>query len=77
VLVQSPVRHVGRRAFYQVGTQWVESTFNEKKQTTRKIKLYSEEYYELLRQHPELAECFALGQEVVVVANNQAYLTME
>lgn len=71
--VQAPVRHVGRRAFYQVGAQWVESTFNEKKQQTHPVKLYSEEYYELLRQHPDLAECFALGEDVTVVLGEAAY----
>lgn len=74
--VQSAVRHVGRRAFYQIGSQWVESAYDAGRQKTQDVKLFSDEYFALLRNHPDLAECFALGEEVVVVAGGTAYQTV-
>jgi hypothetical protein len=43
---------------------------------THKIELFSEDYFKLVRTHPELAKCFALGERVVVVIDNIAYETI-
>lgn len=76
--VHSPgpmVKRVGSRTFYRIDERWIDGKYDEKEQTT-KVELYSEEYFGLIRKHPELAKCFALGERVVVVLDGKAYETV-
>ena len=69
------LRHVGTRTFYWLGDKWVDGDF-DKDTETKKVELFSEEYFELIRKHPELAKCFALGERVIVVISDTAYETV-
>lgn len=69
------IRAVGNRTFYKVGDSWVDSAY-DKKVETRKIVAFSEEYFDLLTKHKELAKCFALGERVIVVVDGTAYETV-
>jgi len=74
------MRIVGAKTFYRDGERWVDSvhaTAKKPKPQTVKIKLYSDEYFELTRKHPEAAKYLALGPRVVVVLDGKAYETVE
>jgi len=72
---EKSIKRVGSRTFYRVGERWVDSSYKEKAET-RKIELFSEDYFKLVRAHPELAKCFALGERVVVVIDGTTYETV-
>jgi len=69
------VQRVDARTFYRVDERWIDAAY-EKDSETRRIELFSAEYFELIRKHPELAKVFALGERVVVVLNGVAYETV-
>ncbi|MFQ5413944.1 MAG: VIT domain-containing protein [Phycisphaerae bacterium] len=71
-----PVQRVGTRTFYRVQDRWVDAAY-DKNDKTSKVELFSEAYFDLVRQHPELAKCFALGDRVVVMLDGIAYETVE
>ena len=66
------VKRVGTRTFYRIENRWVDASY-DRNTTTRKVEPFSTEYFELLRKHPRLAKCFALGERVVVVIDGVAY----
>jgi Ca-activated chloride channel family protein len=68
---QAAVRHIGKRLFYHIEGQWVDSAY-KKDMKTRRIEFASKEYFKLLDDHPELTDCLALGQRVVVVLDGEA-----
>ena len=72
---ESRVSHVGTRTFRRIGERWVDTDYDEKSETV-KVELFSAEYFKLIRDHNELAKCFALGDRVVVVLNGVAYETV-
>jgi Ca-activated chloride channel family protein len=72
---QRVVERVGSRTLYRVGERWIDAEYEADRKTT-KIEAFSEGYFDLVRKHPELAGCFALGERVVVVLGGQAYETV-
>ena len=70
----SETRFVGGRAFYRNGEAWVDSDFQRatNKQPIR-LDFGSEQYFALLRKHPEVQSWIALGQNVQFVLHGQAY----
>ncbi len=66
---------VGVRTFRFTDGKWVDSQFDGKKET-KKVLLYSAEYFELVAKHKELAKCFALGDHVIVVLDDTVYETI-
>ncbi|MBL7076724.1 MAG: VWA domain-containing protein [Kiritimatiellae bacterium] len=68
---QAGVRHVGKRIFYHIGEQWVDSAYR-KEMKTRRIEFASDAYFKLLADHPELKRSLALGRQVIVVLEGQA-----
>jgi Ca-activated chloride channel family protein len=73
---EAPIKVVGEKTFYLSDGRWVDSRYDGKAET-KKIKAFSEDYFRLLREHKEFAKYFALGARVVVVADGQAYETVE
>ena len=69
------VKRVDARTFYRVDERWIDAAY-EKDSETQKIELFSAEYFELIRKHPELAKVFALGERVVVMLDGVAYETV-
>lgn len=69
------VSHVGTRTFYRVGERWIDADYDQDAETN-KVESFSDEYFKLIRKHPELAKCFALGQRVVVVIAGTVYETI-
>jgi len=72
---RSLVTNVGVRTFYRVEDRWIDAAYDSKAET-KKVELFSEEYFELVRKHPDLGKCFALGERVVVVVSAVAYETV-
>lgn len=58
-------RRVGERIFTRRGEQWVDERAADSLPTVR-IRPYSDAYFSLLQQHPELGAVFALGERVRV-----------
>lgn len=69
------VRIVGTRTFYKSKDSWVDSAY-DKKDETKKMELFSDEYFEFLGKHKDLAKCFALGDRVIVVVEGVSYETV-
>lgn len=70
-------RNVNGRAFYQQGTNWVDSHLTKKsnqKLDQVKVKYGSKEYFELLNKDPEIANYLAIGQNVNFVHKNKNYV---
>jgi hypothetical protein len=65
---------VATKNFIQQSNVWVDAEFKpELKQTEVNLKFASDEYFALLTREKELAQFFALGEEVVVVWKNKVY----
>ena len=69
------VERVGTRTFYRIDDRWIDAAYDETVDT-KKVELFSEAYFKLAREHPELARCFALGERVVVMVEGIAYETV-
>jgi hypothetical protein len=58
----------------QQSNVWVDAEFKpELKQTEVNLKFASDEYFAIVNRERELAQYFALGEEVVVVWKNKVY----
>jgi Ca-activated chloride channel homolog len=68
-------RDVGGKTFYlRAGDVWTDAEFKaEAKLPETSVVFASEEYFELLKREPKLAEYFALGERVVVVFKGRVY----
>src|SRR5262249_7890126 len=74
----SQIRHVAGKTFYLRDGVWTDSEFKaDAKLPVVKLKFASDEYFNLIGQEPKLAECFALGQRVVVVWKGKVYQVEE
>jgi Ca-activated chloride channel family protein len=67
------VRIVGARTFVLQDDVWIETTFDPSTMTATPIEFASEEYFQLLEEHPDLADAFALGSRVIAISGGQAY----
>jgi Ca-activated chloride channel family protein len=67
-------QQVGNKNFYNVNNVWQDAEFDEKQRNNEvRIKFASDEYFDLLAKEKDLAQFFALGEEVVVVWKNKVY----
>jgi Ca-activated chloride channel family protein len=67
-------QQVGNKNFYNVNNTWQDAEFDEKQRTSEiRIKFASDEYFDLLNREKDLAQFFALGEEVVVVWKGKVY----
>lgn len=60
----SSVEHVAGRTFYFNDDRWAQADFDARTET-RKIELFSREYFDLLRKHPKLGKILSLGVRVI------------
>lgn len=70
------VRVANGRAFYQNGNTWSDGTAQAKQQNLkqRQVAFNSDEYFDLLKKHPEALAWFSLGSEVDVVLDDTLYM---
>jgi len=66
-------RFVNGRAFFQNGNQWIDSSAQNNTAKRQRVKFNSEEYFNLLRDHPEAGPWLALGQNVVLTLDDTVY----
>jgi len=65
---------VGAKNFFNQSNVWIDADFkNEAKLPETNVKFGSEEYFALITKERELAQYFALGEEVVVVLKGRVY----
>ena len=71
---QIAVRKVGVKTFYLENGVWIDSEFKEEaKSAETKLQFASNEYFDLIAKEKELAQFFALGEQVVVVWKGKVY----
>jgi Ca-activated chloride channel family protein len=73
VISQPVVQTVGGKTFFWRNNQWVDSTFNADGATPQVIPFASDAYFELLGARPELGQFLALGEQMILVVDGQAY----
>jgi len=70
----SVIRSVGRKTFYLRDEVWTDSEFKAGTALPETVvKFGSEQYFALLKQKPQLANFFSLGEKVVVVFEGRVY----
>ena len=68
------VKKVGVKTFYLENGVWIDSEFKEEAKTPEtKMRFASDEYFDLIAKEKELAQYFALGEQVVVVWKGRVY----
>ena len=68
------VKKVGAKTFYLENSVWVDSEFKEEaKSPETKLVFASKEFFDLIDREKELAQYFALGEQVVVVWKGKVY----
>lgn len=67
-------RNIGSRTFYQNGRTWIDSQVQSQKGAKNvQVKFGSEDYFSLLKKHPETAKWLALGTNVTFLLNDTIY----
>jgi Ca-activated chloride channel family protein len=67
------VRVVGSRTFVLSDGKWIDTAFDPDTMQTTQVEFLSAEYFSLVAAHPELADAFALGEEVIALSDGAAY----
>jgi Ca-activated chloride channel family protein len=68
------VKKIGIKTFYRENGVWIDSEYQQPRKLTEvRLKFASEEYFNLLKQEKELAQYFALGEQVIVVWKDKIY----
>jgi Ca-activated chloride channel homolog len=67
------IRVVGNRTFIQQEGVWTETTFDPDTMETVKVQFASDDYFALLDRYPDLADAFALGDQVIAISNGVAF----
>ncbi len=75
-LAQQTVRHIADRVFYQRKGCWVDSQLTvEQEAKAKRIKQFSDEYFELVRRHSrEITQFLVFDEPVVLLIDHQVYL---
>jgi Ca-activated chloride channel family protein len=68
------VRHVAGKTFVKKNDVWVDNEYSEKKYPKPiEITFGSDEYFELMTEHSEMAEYLSVGEKVIVVYEGKCY----
>jgi Ca-activated chloride channel family protein len=67
------VRVLGARTFVLSDGKWIDTAFDPDTMTTKTIDFLSQGYFDLVAAHPELADAFALGEQVIALSDGMAY----
>ncbi|HSE25820.1 MAG TPA: VIT and VWA domain-containing protein [Pyrinomonadaceae bacterium] len=70
----SILKRVGEKSFYLLNGIWTDSQFtSDAKLPEKTLRFGSDEYFALLKEKPQLARYFSLGERVVVVLDGVVY----
>ncbi|MCH7873443.1 MAG: VWA domain-containing protein, partial [Planctomycetes bacterium] len=72
---ETVIRHAAGKTFVRDGERWLDTKWDGKKQP-KKIEVFSDAYFTLLKKRPELSKIFALGARVLVVIGDDVYETV-
>jgi Ca-activated chloride channel family protein len=67
------VQVVGSRTFVFSDGKWVDTSYDPDTMQPAQIEFLSAEYFDLVASNPELADAFALGEQVIARSNGKAY----
>jgi Ca-activated chloride channel family protein len=67
------VQVVGSRTFRLIDGVWIDTAFDPDTMTTIKVAFLSDDYFALADARPDLAAAFALGSNVIAIADGDAY----
>jgi len=67
------IKTVDARTFVLTGSVWIDTAYDPNKMQTKKVAFLSGDYFNLAESRPDVAAALALGQQVIVVADGQAY----
>ncbi|MCK5685408.1 VWA domain-containing protein, partial [bacterium] len=71
------VKSIGSKTFFlKYGGIWTDSNYKDQLKT-KKIKYMSTEFFQLLKDIPELGKYFVLGSKLIVIYKEQAYQVVE
>jgi Ca-activated chloride channel family protein len=70
---QDIVRLVGARTFIFADGIWTDTAFDPDTMDTIKVEFLSSDYFDLVQTHPELGDAFALGANVIAIAEGTVY----
>ncbi len=71
-------RFVRGRAFFQNGSQWIDSNVQAMPNARRvQVKFNSQDYFDLVAKHPHALAWFAVGRNVQVALDNTVYEVIE
>jgi len=73
------VKQISDKTFYLRDGAWVDATYKEEKVLMRvqNVKYLSAEYFNLLKEKPQLGKFFAIGKSVTVVFEGVCYRVLE
>ncbi len=73
---QASVRNIGNRTFYRRQNQWIDSQVTPaQQQNARKIKQFSQEYFDLANRYGRsMSQYLAMDEAVILNLDGQAYL---
>jgi Ca-activated chloride channel homolog len=67
------VRLLGSRTFVLTDGKWIDTGFDPDTMQTTKVDFLSQAYFDLVAGNPELADAFALGDQVIALSGGKAY----
>ncbi|MBA3634674.1 MAG: VWA domain-containing protein [Acidobacteria bacterium] len=74
IRIAGNLKKVGAKTFYLENNVWVDSEYKEEAKTPEiKLKFASSEYFDLITKEKDLAQYFALGEQVIVVWKGKVY----
>jgi Ca-activated chloride channel family protein len=74
----SPIQAVNGKTFILQGGVWTDTIYEPDTMETVKVEFLSDDYFDLLAEHPEFGAYLALGERVIFVVDGVAYeITVE
>jgi Ca-activated chloride channel family protein len=67
------VRILGAHTFVLNNDTWIDTAFDPDQMQTVKVEFLSDQYFTLVKDHPDLAAAFALGERVIALSAGVAY----
>ncbi len=67
------IRSVGPRTFLYSDGTWIDTSYDPQAMQAQNLPFLSEEYFRLAQSSPDVAAALALGDQVIVVIDGQAY----
>ncbi|MDR3572942.1 MAG: VIT domain-containing protein [Anaerolineaceae bacterium] len=67
------IQTVGARTFVLTGSVWTDTAYDPNRMKTQKVAFLSADYFKLAESRPDVAAAMALGQQVIVMVDRQAY----